>query len=311
MRGLFFHLPRIYRDGTFEAVFRRYGVFADACKRAQRQRSSACHNPSSHKSHQTDGTKGGRQMMHELVTTNRAAIIANTTEAARLRSSPIATGLVENGVPRFLSQLSQALLFDGRGGSTSDLRDVAIGESASRYGGELLALGFTVSQVVGAYGDICQAVTEIANAQKAPISVDEFQILNRCLDAAIAGALTEHARLTALKNVASVPPRLRGLLCPACHAAIEGALPPPPQNQIRKARTGSLQGSASIQPSRRSLARMTSARSIAPLHSMKSSASSIASSIHQMNVVCNLRGTISACAVRSARRNRQITVGWV
>jgi hypothetical protein len=162
--------------------------------------------------------------MHELVTTSRAAIIANTTEAARRRSSPKATALVENGVPRFLSQLSQTLLIEGRGGSTPMLPDVAVSETASRHGAELLALGFTVSQVVHAYGDICQAITKIALAQKAPISVDEFQILNRCLDAAIAGALTEHARLTALKNFASVPPRLRGLLCPACYDAIAGAL---------------------------------------------------------------------------------------
>ena len=31
-----------------------------------------------------------------------------------------------------------------------------------RHGGELLALGFNLSQVVHDYGDICQAVTEVA-----------------------------------------------------------------------------------------------------------------------------------------------------
>ena len=135
--------------------------------------------------------------MHDLVTAKRDAIIAKTTAAASRRPSPVATGLVENGVPRFLSQLSQTLLIEGRGHSTPRIRDVAIGESASRHGGELLALGFTVSQVVHAYGDVCQAITEIAIEQKAAISAEEFQLLNRCLDAAIAAALTEHARLTA------------------------------------------------------------------------------------------------------------------
>ena len=79
---------------------------------------------------------------------------------------------------------------------TRDLHAIAIGESAARHGGELLALGFSVSQVVHAYGDICQAITKIALAKDVPISVGEFQILNRSLDDAIAGALTEHARLT-------------------------------------------------------------------------------------------------------------------
>jgi DNA-directed RNA polymerase subunit M/transcription elongation factor TFIIS len=136
-------------------------------------------------------------------------------EAAKRRGSPIATELIDNGVPRFLTQLSQALLFDNQRGWTPGVCDGAIAESASRHGGELLALGFTVSQVVHAYGDICQAVTEIAIAQEAPLSVKEFQILNRSLDVAIAGALTEHARLRAL---ASLPRTLRNLPCPKCQS---------------------------------------------------------------------------------------------
>jgi signal transduction histidine kinase len=69
--------------------------------------------------------------------------------------------------------------------------------TAATHGGELLALGFTVSQVVHDYGDICQAVTEIAIEQRAPITTDEFKTLNRCLDTATAAAVTEHARITA------------------------------------------------------------------------------------------------------------------
>src|SRR5207248_11266771 len=64
----------------------------------------------------------------------------------------------------------------------------------------LLALGFNVSQVVHDYGDICQAITELALDQNAPIAIEEFHTLNRCLDTAIAEALTEHARLTAQRD---------------------------------------------------------------------------------------------------------------
>src|SRR5688572_24655375 len=159
--------------------------------------------------------EGGRAMLHELVTTNRAAIIAKTTDAVALRSPPIATGLVESGVSRFLSQLSQTLLAEVGEPTAEGASDVAIGEASSRHGAELLALGFTVSQVVRVYGDVCQAITEIAIAQKTAISVEEFHILNRSLDAAIAGALTEHARLTAAKGS-----KLRGLSCPSCQSAL-------------------------------------------------------------------------------------------
>ena len=153
-------------------------------------------------------------MLHDLITTNRDAIIAKTTERATRRASPISIKLVENGVPRFLSQLSQTLLNEGRGRVAVGGRDVAIRESALRHGAELLALGFSVSQVVFVYGDICQAVTEIAMANNTSITADEFHILNRCLDEAIAEALTEHARLTATS--VSMPTTLQGPWCPRC-----------------------------------------------------------------------------------------------
>jgi signal transduction histidine kinase len=44
------------------------------------------------------------------------------------------------------------------------------------------------------YGDVCQALTELAVELNAPISTDDFRTLNRCLDDAIAGAVTEYGR---------------------------------------------------------------------------------------------------------------------
>src|SRR5690606_5128990 len=44
------------------------------------------------------------------------------------------------------------------------------------------------------YGDVCQAITELAVETDAPISTDDFRVLNRCLDDAIAGAVTEYGR---------------------------------------------------------------------------------------------------------------------
>jgi signal transduction histidine kinase len=62
--------------------------------------------------------------------------------------------------------------------------------------------------VVHDYGDICQTVTALAVEQRAPISVEEFHTLNRCLDTAIAEAVTEHARLTAETRSAEETERL-------------------------------------------------------------------------------------------------------
>ena len=66
-----------------------------------------------------------------------------------------------------------------------------IGESAKKHGQDLLLQGFTIEQVVHDYGDVCQSVTDLAVELGAPISTDDFRMLNRCLDNAIAGAVTE------------------------------------------------------------------------------------------------------------------------
>src|SRR4030095_11517196 len=59
------------------------------------------------------------------------------------------------------------------------------------HGKQLLELGFTVDQVVHDYGDLCQSITDLAVERDAPFGVDEFRTLNRCLDNAIADAVTE------------------------------------------------------------------------------------------------------------------------
>ena len=134
-------------------------------------------------------------MLYEFVTTYRDDIITRAREKVTARPWPAASRHeLENGVPLFLTQLSEALRSDSMGAAEAKTE---IGSSATRHGSDLLALGFTVSQVVHDYGDICQAVTELAIEQNAPITTEEFKTLNGCLDTAIAEAVTEHARITA------------------------------------------------------------------------------------------------------------------
>src|SRR6185295_8178755 len=70
------------------------------------------------------------------------------------------------------------------------------------HGAEMLRLGFNIEQVVREYGDVCQSVTDMAIEQTASISADEFRTLNRCLDDAIADAVTSFgaARQNSLKD---------------------------------------------------------------------------------------------------------------
>ena len=131
--------------------------------------------------------------LHEFVTRHRADIIARAS--ARLGSRPAPAGgheELESGVPAFLTQVVETLRHET---SPVPFDASAIGDAAARHGAALLAQGYSVAEVVHAYGDVCQAVTEAAIDWHFPISTEEFHTLNRCLDTALAEAVTEHTRI--------------------------------------------------------------------------------------------------------------------
>lgn len=126
-------------------------------------------------------------LLHEFITANRDEIVARCRQKSASRPvPPIADGTID-GRPHFLDQLADAL----RSGHDSN---GAIGSSAALHGHALLKQGFTVAQVVHNYGDVCQSVTDLALEREAPIGTDDFRTLNRCLDDAIAAAVTQFGR---------------------------------------------------------------------------------------------------------------------
>ncbi len=125
-------------------------------------------------------------MLYDFITLNRGEIIdrCRAKVAARLIPTPTESE-INHGVPLFLDQVVEALRHQ-------ETRTPEIGRSAALHGHDLLKRGFTVGQVVHDYGDVCQSVTEIAEETHAPIHADEFRTLNRCLDDAIADAVTAY-----------------------------------------------------------------------------------------------------------------------
>ena len=142
-------------------------------------------------------------MMHTFLSNNRDDLIARCKAKVSKRPHRSATDeQLSNGVPLFLEQLIRTLIAEDAGidevavrlsgpsgGDTLALSE--IGVAAAAHGKALLELGFTVDQVVHDYGDLCQAITELAYERDAPFQVEEFRTLNRCLDNAIADAVSE------------------------------------------------------------------------------------------------------------------------
>jgi signal transduction histidine kinase len=142
-------------------------------------------------------------MLYEFLTSNRDELIARCVAKVAMRPIPPPTSLeLTHGIPLFLGQITETLRFEAipdmngsrkvSGVSHPDRSPTAteIGAAATEHGNELQRKGFTVDQVVHDYGDLCQAITELAVERAAPITATEFGTLNRCLDNAIADAVT-------------------------------------------------------------------------------------------------------------------------
>jgi hypothetical protein len=138
--------------------------------------------------------------LHEFVFENRRELIMRTRAKVAKRPSPHPTEAeMEHGVPLFLTQLVSALCEEeardpARKAEPDPPTNENIVLSATLHGQALRKLGFTIEQVVHDYGDVCQAVTELVVERDATISTAEFHTLNRCLDNAIAGAVTSWSR---------------------------------------------------------------------------------------------------------------------
>lgn len=125
-------------------------------------------------------------MLQDFLVAHRQGIIVRCRTKVRTRfgAAPTSAGM---DVPTFLDQLVEAL-----GATPPSSQEMS--RSAARHGRDLLSQGLSVSQVVHDYGDVCQSISDLALETGTPIAVGDFRTLNRCLDDAIASAVTEYVR---------------------------------------------------------------------------------------------------------------------
>jgi len=144
-------------------------------------------------------------VLHDFLSSNRDELIRRCRLKVSRRDAPAVTLIeLEHGVPLVLEQLVWALR--GEEESPGLDRDPTFGpprktpaavessRTAAVHGKQLLEQGYTVEQVVHDYGDICQAITELAAERNVPVTVEEFHTFNRLLDNAIADAVGSYGR---------------------------------------------------------------------------------------------------------------------
>jgi hypothetical protein len=133
-----------------------------------------------------------KPVLHEFLTSHREELITRCRSKAGQRDSPAGSSELAHGVPLFLEQLVEALRVEESSRVPGETALAESSRTAALHGRDLLNEGYTVDQVVHGYGDICQAITELAKQTNAPITVDEFHTVNRLLDDAIADAVASY-----------------------------------------------------------------------------------------------------------------------
>ncbi len=142
-------------------------------------------------------------MMYDFLSNNRAELVERCKLKVAQRPQRAATEeQLANGVPLFIDQLTRTLEAEEAGEAAEGMKISGpsggdslalseIGVSAAAHGKSLLKLGYSVDQVVHDYGDLCQAISDLAFERDAPFAIGEYRTLNRCLDNAIADAVAE------------------------------------------------------------------------------------------------------------------------
>ena len=138
-------------------------------------------------------------MLYELVNGNRASLVARVRDRASMRLvSPPAADELALGIGTFLSQLSDLLFLrhvDPEYASLESGRErlEQMSRGAGLHGDRLQRHGFTLAQVVHDYSAIGRCIVELATAQGVSLSHDDVLVIAACVEAAISGAITEHA----------------------------------------------------------------------------------------------------------------------
>lgn len=136
-------------------------------------------------------------MLHEFLTQHRDELIERARRKVASRPVPRATPeAIADGVPVFLSQLTELLrerAMPASAPTSGERTHDVVGGAADQQGDAQQRAGLTVAQVVEGYGDVCQAVTELATDLGKTIGADEYRTLNLCVDVATARAVTAYS----------------------------------------------------------------------------------------------------------------------
>jgi len=131
----------------------------------------------------------------ELLTEQRDAIVSRfVAEVERKDLSPpgLSRSLLVDHIPKFLDEIvSEAMRSQGVRMS-QDAVDTS--ETARRHGEQRWNLGYDLEALIREYGVLRHGIIETAKATRARLSIDDFDVLAKCLSVGVAQAATEYVK---------------------------------------------------------------------------------------------------------------------
>jgi signal transduction histidine kinase/ActR/RegA family two-component response regulator len=133
--------------------------------------------------------------LHQLLTERREEIMARfVTEVQRKDLPPpgLPRPVLIDHIPKFLDEIISDLRAIDKVRYSYDAIDQS--PTARRHGGQRWTLGYDLDGLVREYGILRHAIMETAKAAHAELSIDEFDILAKCLNVGVAEAAAEYGR---------------------------------------------------------------------------------------------------------------------
>ncbi len=135
------------------------------------------------------------ESLRDLLAANRDQIVARFVDEVRgkeLSPSGLPRSLLVDHIPTFLEEIIAELDKVSSVRFTHDAIDTS--QTARRHGEQRWSLGYDLEAVVREYGVLRHVILEVAKLTGPTISIDEVDVLAKCLNVGVAQATSEYVR---------------------------------------------------------------------------------------------------------------------
>ena len=131
--------------------------------------------------------------LRQLLTHHRDEIVARFVREVQRKDLPppgLSRPVLIDHIPKFLDEIVEELSAIDRVRYSHDAIDMS--PTARQHGEQRWTLGYDLDALVREYGVLRHAIMEVAKALRVQLTIDDFDILAKCLNVGVAEAAAEY-----------------------------------------------------------------------------------------------------------------------